>query len=210
MKLLLVALLILPSIVHSQTSLEQELDSINSQTEAMQFLKSSTSKNYKLISFNKEKHKTRIAQDLFDLSKGAKKTYDGNNGVTHYKIIDKKKVLHYRVSVITLTSELSLSGINNLRERIIESYKKGYNFKDLAKLYSMEYTSKRTGGDLGWLTAGDMYPEFENAVFKSEHLLNSIFTLDLPEYDKYYIVLKTHENTEIEVIDVLKLTETQE
>lgn len=207
MKYLLFIIVLAPAFLNSQSIIEQELDSITSQKEAEDFIKTSNSKKHKIVSFNKVKHKTRIAEDLFNLPKGGKKSYTGENSITYYKVLDKKQILHYRVSVIAFNSEeLSLQNINQLREKIITMYNSGYRFKDLAQLYSMENTS-RTGGDLGWLTEGDMPPNFEQEVFKSNIPMGSIFTLDFPNTNKYYVVLKTHEDTYIEVIDVLKLTE---
>ena len=49
---------------------------------------------------------------------------------------------------------------------IIKSLKKGGEFKDLAKLNSIDNESKNNGGDLGWFTSEDMVESFSNAVKK--------------------------------------------
>ncbi|NNK39869.1 MAG: hypothetical protein HKP45_04350 [Winogradskyella sp.] len=207
MKYLLFVFIFIPALLQSQSLIEQDLDSITTQKEAEDYLKTVNTKQHKIISFNKIKHKTRIAEELFNLPKGGKKSYSGENTKTYYKVLEKRQVLHYRVSVIAFNSEeFSLQNIEQLRQKIITMYNSGYRFKDLAKLYSMEHTS-RTGGDLGWLTDSDMPADFEQAVFRTTKSKGSIFTLDLPNANTYYVVLKTHDNTYIEVIDVLKLTE---
>ena len=74
MKQLLALLFFIPVLSFSQDSLEQELDSISTTEEAKTFAKTYKKANKsKLYTFNKEKHKTRLADDLFKLSKGAKK-----------------------------------------------------------------------------------------------------------------------------------------
>ncbi|NNL83153.1 MAG: hypothetical protein HKP28_07175 [Winogradskyella sp.] len=207
MKYLLFVFIFIPALLQSQSLIEQYLDSITTQKEAEDYLKTVNTKQHKIISFNKIKHKTRIAEELFNLPKGGKKSYSGENTKTYYKVLEKRQVLHYRVSVIAFNSEeLSLQNIEQLRQKIITMYNSGYRFKVLAKLYSMEHTS-RTGGDLGWLTDGDMPADFEQAVFRTTKPKGSIFTLDLPNANTYYVVLKTHVDTYIDVIDVLKLTE---
>ena len=208
MKFIYSILFCFPLILIAQLPIEQQLDSINTSEDATIFLKNNGAKKDEIVSFNKVKHKSRVANDLFELPKGGKKIYRNNESITYYKVIEKEMVLHYRVSVIVLDGkDLTMEQINEKRSKIISQFNEGYKFKDLAKHYSMENTS-RTGGDLGWMRHGEMFSEFEDAVFNGIRAVNSIFTVDVPNYQKYYVVLKTHENTEIEVIDVLKLTET--
>lgn len=49
-------------------------------------------------------------------------------------------------------------------DRMIEQYKSGTTFEELARKHSM-CPSKRQGGDLGWFGRGMMVPEFEKAAF---------------------------------------------
>ncbi|WP_412561023.1 peptidylprolyl isomerase [Winogradskyella sp. MIT101101] len=206
MKQLLALLFFIPVLSFSQDSLEQELDSISTKEEAKTFAKTHKKANKsKLYTFNKEKHKTRLADDLFKLSKGAKKVVKSEDKTTYYKIIDKENVLHYRASYIYFDgNKMSLEDINKKRAKIMAQYKQGYRFDALAKLHSMDISANR-GGDLGWFPEGKMHPEFEEAI--KNHNTNDIFTLDIEEGKWYYIVLKTYDAKPIEEITVLKYTE---
>ena len=206
MKQLLFLLLFVPLLSLSQESIEEELDSISSVEEAKSFAKTHK-KAYKskVLTFNKEKHKTRLADDLFKLSKGGKKVVKNDYKKTFYKIIDKEKTLHYRVSYIYFDgSKMTMSDINSKRNKIISQYQQGYKFDALAKIHSMDLNAKR-GGDLGWFPEGQMHPEFEDAI--KTHNTEDIFTLDIADKHWHYVVLKTHEAKDIEEITVLKYTE---
>ena len=206
MKQLLLLLLSIPFLSLSQASLEQELDSVNSIEEAKTFAKTHKKVNEsKVYIFNKEKHKTRLASKLFKLSVGGKKIVTENQKKTYYKVIDKEKKLHYRVSYIYFDGrKMTKEDINSKRLKIIKQYKQGYKFEALAKLHSMDLNAKK-GGDLGWFPKGRMHPDFENAA--KAHNKDDIFTLDIEERQWHYIVLKTHEAKPIEEITVLKYTE---
>ena len=206
MKQLLVLLLLCPLFGFSQHSLEQELDSITTTEEAKAFAKANKKVNKsKLLTFNKEKHKTRLADDLFKLSKGGKKVVKKDEKKTYYKVIDKEKTLHYRASYIYFDGrKMTLDEINAKRSKIISQYKQGYKFEILAKIHSMDQNSNR-GGDLGWFPQGQMHPDFESAI--KSHATNDIFTLDISGRNWHYIILKTYDAKPIEEITVLKYTE---
>ncbi|WP_299522215.1 peptidylprolyl isomerase [Winogradskyella sp.] len=209
MKQLLVLLLFMPLLSLSQESLEEELDSVSSIEEAKFFAKTYKKANKsKVLTFNKAKHKTRLADDLFKLSKGGKKVVKKDYKKTYYKIIDKERTLHYRVSYIYFDGhKMALDDINSKRSKIISQYKQGYKFEALAKIHSMGQNSKR-GGDLGWFPEGQLHPEFEEAI--RSHNIEDIFTLDIKEENWYYVILKTHDAKPIEEITVLKYTEVTE
>ena len=195
------------SVCWSQESIEIELDSINDEVTATKYIETHKSNKGKIIVFNKEKHNTRLANELFELSKGSKKTYKTDIDKTHYKVIDKQSIPYYRVSYIYLDgNKKSLDEINTLRSEIIVKYNDGFPFKNLAKRYSMDNNANR-GGDLGWFTNGDMAVEFEEAVINSNSNVGDIFTVDIANKNWYYVVLKTYDTKMIEEIKVLKLTE---
>ncbi|HLT34389.1 MAG TPA: peptidylprolyl isomerase [Aquaticitalea sp.] len=191
----------------AQTSLEIQLDSIQDEAQATKFLDTYKSNKGKVFVFNKEKHKSQLAKELFDMGKGSNKVIATDIERTHYKIIDKYEILYYRVSYVYLDgNKKTQSEIKDIQSKVITKYNQGYRFKDLAKMYSMDKNATR-GGDMGWFTHGEMDGEFENAVLNSAKGVNDIFVVDIPEKNLYYVVLKTHETKRIEEIKVLQVTE---
>ena len=194
--------------VYAQKDFERELDSIQTETDAQTFIENNKSINGKVIVFNKEKHHTRIADELFRLGKGSKKVYKTDIKKTYYKVIDKEEIPYQKLSYIFLDgSKKSMEEINTLRNHIIAKYNEGFRFEDLAKHYSMDANAKR-GGDLGWVTEGDLHPDFESLVLNNQHAVNEIFEVDIPERQWHYVVVKTEDTKYIEEIKVLKFTET--
>lgn len=200
MKTLLTLLLFIPLLSFSQENLEQELDSIATTEDAKSFAKTYKKANKsKFFTFNKEKHKTRLADDLFKLSKGGKKVIKTDFKTTYYKIIDKKEVNYSRFNIIVFDETNKAK-----RDEVLAKYNQGYKFKDLAKHHSSGPTAKM-GGDTGWIKPGDLSTAFDESAFNSS--LNSVVTIDDEELKKYYIVIKTEDKTPIEEITVLKFTE---
>lgn len=191
----------------SQNDFESELDSIQTLDEAKIFVQKNKSLNGKVITFNKEKHHTKIADELFSLGKGSKKVYKTDMEKTYYKVIEKNEIPYQRLSYIFLDGkQKSLEEINALRKNIIAKYKNGFRFEDLAKHYSMDSNANR-GGDLGWVTQGDLHPDFEEKVLNDSYQTNDLFTVDIPEQQWYYVILKTEDTKYIEEIKVLKVIE---
>lgn len=205
--LLYTALLFSTILSIGQSNFETELDSIHDETQAAKFLETHKSNNGQLFVFNKEKHKTQLAKELFGMGKGSSKVIATDIEKIHYKIIDKYEIPYYRVSYVYFDgTKKSKEEIFELQQRVIQKYKEGFRFKDLAKQYSMDASANR-GGDLGWFTRGDMAPEFEEAVINSGNNIDDIFTVEVPERNWHYVVLKTHSTKLIEEIKVLKVTE---
>ncbi|MEP3839156.1 MAG: peptidylprolyl isomerase [Algibacter sp.] len=209
LKKLLVLLLISTAFVNAQTSVEKELDILETKEQVESYLKTKKSKKNKLITFNEEKHKTILAKELFKLGVGGKKVNDGEFEKTYYKVINKTKKEYHRLSYIFIDGKTyKLEEINDLREKIITKYHNGAPFDFLAKQYSMDANAKK-GGDLGWFLKAETHPAFEHSVFSENHELNDIFTADVPSENWYYVILKTHEPKEILEIDVLKIVESK-
>lgn len=207
MKYLFTLFLLIPIISFSQDSLEQQLDSISSSEEASTFLKENKPKHGKLFTFNKAKHKTRLATDLFNLAKGGKKVIKTQFKKTYYKVIDKSKILYSKFNIIVFdASKTSKEEAIEQRNLVLAKYNEGYRFKDLAKHYSFGPTAKM-GGDTGWIKAGDMSEAFDANAFDEKHTIDEVFKVDDTENKKYYLVVKTEANTPIEEITVLKFSE---
>ena len=91
------------------------------------------------------------------------------NGLHILKLLDLKgnreEVLQTRVRHILIGSKTKVAQAQAskkmfvLRKRIID----GEDFSQLARIYSDDSVSAATGGDLGWVSPGDMVPPFERA-----------------------------------------------
>ncbi|MDG5491541.1 peptidylprolyl isomerase [Psychroserpens sp. SPM9] len=205
--LLSATLIFMTSIVVAQDNFEKSLDSVQTLDDVNLFFKKNKKAKGKVIVFNEEKHKTKMAEDILKMGIGSKKYFKDAPQKTYYKVIEKYEIPYYRVSCVYLDGSIkSLEEINNIRQDVISKYKQGYRFTDLAKRYSMDNTAKQ-GGDLGWFTYGDLHPEFEKQVLKENHSVNDIFTIDIPEIKAYYVVLMTQDKKLIEEAKVLKVTE---
>ncbi|MEM6516551.1 MAG: peptidylprolyl isomerase [Bacteroidota bacterium] len=186
---------------------EKSLDSIQSQAQAEEFIEKNKSAKGKVLIFNKEKHKTRFAQDIMQMNVGAKKFNAKDPRPTYYKVIEKSDTPFARASAIYFDgNSKTMAEINKTRNLIIKRFKAGYKFEDLAKLYSMDKTAKQ-GGDLGWFKRGEMPKRIENAIFLGNHSVNDIFMVDIPEQKSYYVILVTAEQKLIEEVKVLKVTQ---
>ena len=205
--LLFVAIISVSAVLNAQNSTEKELELVETPEQINNYLEFKKSKENKLITFNEEKHKTVLAKELFELSKGGIKTVKTNLEKTIYKVVEKTKITNYRAAYIYLDgSKYSMSDLNALRTKIINEYKNGAPFDFLASKYSMDENANR-GGDLGWFAQGDLHPDFEEKIINDHHSLNDIFTLDIPSKKWHYVVLKTHEPKDISEIKVLKIVE---
>lgn len=204
MKLILPTLLLCTLGAWSQNLIETEIDSIASVEQAQTFTK--TYKTASVITFNKEKHNTALANELFEKGLSGKKVYENSVEKIIYKIVDRYNVPYYRVSYIYFDgTKLSYPDIENKRQSIINQYKSGIPFADLANQFSMDQNAKR-GGDLGWITHGEVVEEFENAII-NQNEINSIYTIDIPERNWYYVILQTYAPKMIEEIKVLKYSQ---
>ena len=76
-------------------------------------------------------------------------------------MITQTKARHILISPNELTTEIDvINRLRNLRERVLGSG----DFAELAKLHSEDRGSATLGGDLGWVSPGQMVPQFEAAM----------------------------------------------
>ena len=196
------------AICNAQESIDKQLETVNSEEDAVAFINNNneTSKG-EVVVFNEAKHKTSLAQDLLKKGKGGSVTVKREHEIVHYKVIDVYDEIHYRASIIMFDRvRTSLEDINAARFLILKKYEEGYPFDVLAKQYSMDVTATR-GGDLGWFTPGTFIEDLEHKIISPDHATNDIFFVDIPDENKYYVVLKTHEQLGIKQVKVLKVVE---
>lgn len=206
-KLLVVFLICITTFLTAQTATEKELEILKTTEDVESYLESKKSKKNKLITFNEEKHKTILAKALFKLPIGGTKVNENEFEKTFYKVVTKNKNTYYRAAYIYLDgAKYSINEIEKLQEKIILRYQTGTPFDVLAKRYSLDKNANK-GGDTGWFLEGELHPDFEDKVIHDNNDTNSIFTLNIPSENGFYVVLKTHEPKDISEINVLKIVE---
>jgi peptidyl-prolyl cis-trans isomerase D len=84
--------------------------------------------------------------------------------IDSFRIPDRVMARHILLST-TNKNEAEKGAIRAKIEGLLKQVKAGGNFADLAKKNSEDPGSKEKGGDLGWVTKGQMVPPFEAAVF---------------------------------------------
>lgn len=186
-----------------------ELDSITNTERAEQFLEEHKSRKNKIITFNEEKHKTRLAKEILDMNQGGTKVIENEIENIHYKVIEKQKKRYYRVSYIFLDgTKMSMVEIDALRPKLVAQIRNGVPFKDLASQYSMD-SNRKKGGDSGWITYGDMLPEFEAKVMNDTHQVDDVYLVNVESNRWYYVVKKTYDKKDITEVKVLRVVESK-
>ena len=87
-------------------------------------------------------------------------------------------------------------------EDIIKKLKDGEKFEDLAKKYSDDSATAKKGGDLGWISKGDMVDEFDAAAFKLKK--GKYTTSPVKTTYGYHIIYKVDEKSKPKLKDVKK------
>ncbi len=104
-------------------------------------------------------------------------------------IYDKRKV-EYRVSHIMIrTDTLSKEKAKERAWEVINKIKAGAKFEDLANEYSDDNFSKKSGGDIYYITWGQTLPEFDDAVYKTE--VNQIYPEPVETRFGYHVIKVT-------------------
>ncbi len=206
--LLLLLFLSFTILTNAQTAIKKELKAIETEEQAEAYLETKKSKKNKILVFNEEKHKSKLAKELIEMPVGFTKNERTQFKKTHYKVIKKEKVPHYRISYIFFDgNKMDASKIYDLRKTIMVEHGKGVPFEDLANKYSMA-KNIRKGADSGWVKDGDMPIEIENEAFNLKHQVNDIYDVKTEKDNGYYIIKKTYRIKEIREVSVLKVLET--
>ncbi|MBP1839980.1 peptidylprolyl isomerase [Formosa algae] len=194
---------------YAQKSIDKALEQITSEEQAKMFIKEHKELKGKYFVFNKEKHNTTLTKELFEMPIGRSKVYESEYNKTTYKVLNKHETTYYRASYIFINSDdISEADLKRLKQTIHSKFNQGVDFSNLIKRYSMDINASR-GGDTGWFIEGKMPVEVEDELIRNNknHYLNKLFTVDIPEKNWHYIILKTEEPKPIEEIEVLKITE---
>ena len=85
------------------------------------------------------------------------------------KELYNRRKYEYRVSHIMFRPDSSGWGhARILANEVLDSIKNGANFEEMAKKYSQDMYSRNDGGDIYYVTAGELPYQFEDAVYATE------------------------------------------
>jgi peptidyl-prolyl cis-trans isomerase D len=84
---------------------------------------------------------------------------------TELALHEERKARHILLKIGS-TPETERDAVKAKMQQIQQELKQGKSFAELAKKYSQDPGSSKQGGDLGWITAGQMVKPFEDALFK--------------------------------------------
>jgi parvulin-like peptidyl-prolyl isomerase len=205
-KLILVLIAFISISINAQdsTSVKQKLQTVTDIEMARNFIKENRKLKSKIYTYNQEKHTNDLSKKLFTLKEGETLLVEQKNSNVIYKVISITPTKHYRASYIFFNGKkMAKNDILNLRVQLKSKLNNGSEFKDLAGQYSMDRNASR-GGDLGWFQENYMFPEFITSLENQD--MNDIFFLDLETKKKYYLIQKTANSKDINLLTVLKVT----
>ena len=113
------------------------------------------------------------------------------------KIIDQWHARHILISPSTaLPADMAKQQIDTIYEKL----RQGEDFATLASTYSKDPGSASNGGDLGWVSEGDMVPSFESMMKKT-----SVNDYSVPFQTQFgWHILKVDEKRQKDVSDVYR------
>ena len=113
------------------------------------------------------------------------------------KIIDQWHTRHILISPSTaLPADMAKQQIDTIYEKL----RQGEDFATLASTYSKDPVSASNGGDLGWVSEGDMVPSFEAMMKKT-----SVNDYSVPFQSQFgWHILKVDEKRQKDVSDVYR------
>ena len=161
----------------------------------------------KIVVFNEEKHKTKLAKKLLNLKTGKSKKEDKRFYEIVYQIIGKEDITHYRVRYI-FVDKTKFENEEKLEQYLkkVRMLLEETEFKSVAMQYSMDYL-KNVGGDSSWFKESKTQPEFFREVTNTNRLSDEIFEFEIPDNNGYYFVKKTHAKMDINEVLVLEMKE---
>lgn len=178
-------------------TIESHLSKITSVSQAEKFIQANPKTDAKLFTIKSSNDTSEILLHLYEKKIGF--VFHLNN--TSYKILQIDSTLSFRAKYIYLNGEnYTKPQADSLRKEIIEKYNTGTSFIDLVHEYTMD---GNPNGDTNWFVENMTVSRFEEGVRR--HKKNDIFTVDSPEQNWYHVVLKTHDDTFIKTVTLLRI-----
>lgn len=108
------------------------------------------------------------------------------------KIIQQRRVRHLLLEITAIRNDAQTQTlIKDLRKQVIE----GAKFEEVAKKYSNDPGSANSGGDLGWISPGEMVKEFENVVQSTP--INSISPIFKTDFGWHFLEVLAVRETDV-------------
>jgi peptidyl-prolyl cis-trans isomerase D len=117
-----------------------------------------------------------------------------NQNLSNYRMPERVQARH----ILLMTQGKPASDEPKIKakaEDILKQLRAGANFAELAKKDSEDTGSGAKGGDLGWVTRGQMVPEFEKATFSLK--TGVISDLVKTQYGYHIIQVQAHEEARV-------------
>ena len=92
--------------------------------------------------------------------------YEGHR--SRYQLPDKARVSIIRLNYPKNADEAAKQGVSAQADSLLKELNGGAAFAELAKKSSMDEKTKNEGGDLGWVVAGTLGKELDEAIFRNE------------------------------------------
>jgi len=112
-----------------------------------------------------------LSQELTDYKKKVGVTYLLEKNIVEPGLKDlyERRKWEYRVSHLMIRPDSTgEESARKLTQSILDSIKSGKTFESMVAKYSQDQFSKPNGGDIFYVTAGQLPVEFEDAVYKTE------------------------------------------
>ena len=176
---------------------ETDLSKINTIAQAEQFIAKNPKAKAKLFTISSIRDTSEMMLPLYSKKTGFTFNIDNNS----YKILQIDSNLTFRVKYIFFSgTEFTKKEIDIKRQGILSQYKKGTRFTSLVQKHTSD---KNETGDTGWFAENTLVKGFETAI--KSHKKNDIFTVDIPEQNWYYVVLKTFDDRFAKKITLIKI-----
>ena len=126
------------------------------------------------------------------------KAYDARKD--SYRTPERAKVRH----ILFMTTGKSPDEVTKIKAKAEDVRKQvnNANFNDMAKKYSEDPGSKEKGGELGWITRGQMVKNFENASFTGKP--GEISNLVATEYGVHIVQVQEKQDAHLQTLDEVK------
>jgi hypothetical protein len=208
MKHFLCALAFVASSAAFAQTIEKDFKKIDTPQQAEDYIDGKKRKTHRLLVFNEENHKTKLAKELISSSKGKTVVTETQFEKTYLKVIEKSNDPHYRLQYIFLDgSKMSRKNIENTTKTIVSRHESGLEtFPNLAKKYSMA-VNKFQGGDTSWVKLSELPAPLANEDDILNHDIDAVYSVSDVDNNLFYIVKKTHSIRRLKEVKVLRVKE---